>query len=223
MATLPSRGLKAGKIIDKTLGVLELNAAPAAIYVAVLTVLCVPVTYFAVGTLSPLRMLGGQLLNAAAGIVCAYFLLVVMLRRTGLYSRTGRDAFLPYIALSVLYTLGVILGFIVIIIPGLFIMARWSIAQPLLIGGGQGVTASLGESWERTKDKEFQILGAWLALVVLPIAVIIAVRVFFGQQDLVGIVLTQVASSALGAAVLAWNVAIYGLIVGGASPAAAAN
>ena len=42
-------------------------------------------------------------------------------------------------------------------------MARWSIAQPLLVARGDGVMAALGESWERTKDKEFQILGAALS------------------------------------------------------------
>jgi hypothetical protein len=214
MATAPPRRLKAGTIIDKTLGVLELNAVPAAIYVVALTILCVPVTWYGVGSLNPLRLLGGQLLNAAAGIVCAYFLLVAMLRRTGLYARTEGDAFLPYIGLSILSTLGVMLGMIAIIIPGLFILARWSIAQPLLVGRGNGVMAALGESWERTKDKEFQILGAMFAIAVLPIAVMIAVRVFLGEENVAGMVITQVASSALSAALLAWGVALYGLIVG---------
>jgi len=213
MATLPSRGLTAGKIIDKTLGVLELNAVPAALFVVALTALSVPVTWWGVGSLQPMRILGGQLLVAAAGVVCAYFLLVAALRRTGLYARTGGDAFLPYIGLSLLYTLGVMAGFIVIILPGLFIMARWSIAQPLLVGGGRGVMAALGESWERTKDREFQILGAWLALIVLPVIVLIGARALFGQEALTGIIVSQLASSTLSVVSLAWNVAIYGLIV----------
>jgi hypothetical protein len=214
MATLPPRGLTVGKIIDKTLGVLELNAVPAAIFVVALTALSVPVTWYGVGSLSISRILGGQLLIAAAGVVCAYFLLVAMLRRTGLYARTEGDTFLPYIGLSLLYTLGVMLGFIVIILPGLFIMARWSIAQPLMVGGGRGVMAALGESWERTKDKEFQALGAWLALIVLPVVVLIIARSFFGQENLAGIVIAQICSSAISVISLAWNVALYGLIVG---------
>jgi hypothetical protein len=214
MATLPARKLTVGKIIDKTLGVLELNAVPAALYVVALTALSVPVTWYGLGSLDPMRILGGQLLIVAAGVVCAYFLLVAMLRRTGLYTRTEGDTFLPYIGLSLLYTLGVMAGFIVIILPGLFIMARWSIAQPLMIGGGRGVMASLGESWERTKDKEFQALGAWLALIVLPVVVLIAARSFFGQEALIGIVISQIASSLISVISLAWNVAMYGLIVG---------
>ena len=49
MATLPQRGLTAGRIIDKTLGVLELNAIPAALFVVALTALSVPVTWWGVG------------------------------------------------------------------------------------------------------------------------------------------------------------------------------
>jgi hypothetical protein len=221
MATLPSRAVTAGKIIDKTLGVLERNAVPAVIFVVALTALSAPVTWYGVGSLQPMRLLGGQLLIAAAGIVCAYFLLIAMLRRTGLYSRIEGDTFLPYIGLSLLYTLGFLAGLIAIILPAFFIMARWSIAQPLLVGGGRGVMASLGESWERTKDKEFQILGAWLALIVLPVIILIAARSFFGQEALTGIVISQIASSTLSVVTLAWNVAIYGLIVG--APATAAD
>ena len=220
MATLPSRGVTAGKIIDKTLGVLELNAVPMALFVVALTALSVPVTWYGVGSLDVARILGGQLLIAAAGIVCAYFLLVAALRRTGLYARSAGDAFLPYIALSLLYTLGVMAGFIVVILPGLFIMARWSMAQPLLVGGGRGVMAALGESWERTKDKEFQILGAWLALIVLPVIVLISARSVFGQEALTGIIVSQIASSLISVVSLAWNVAIYGLIAGGENAAA---
>jgi len=214
MATLPQRGLTAGRIIDKTLGVLELNAIPAALFVVALTALSVPVTWWGVGSMQPMKLLGGQLLVAAAGVVCAYFLLIAVLRRTGLYARTDGDSFLPYIGLSVLAMLGVTAGLIVIILPGLFIMARWSIAQPLLVGGGRGVMAALGESWEKTKDREFQILGAWLALILLPVIVLIGARSLFGQEALAGIIISQLASSTMSVVILAWNVAIYGLIVG---------
>ena len=38
---------------------------------------------------------------------------------------------------------------------------------------------ALGESWERTSGNEFQILGAALALLILPIAVMIACSILF--------------------------------------------
>jgi hypothetical protein len=214
MAIPAPRELKIGTIVDKTLGVLEINAVPALIYVLVLTAVSVPITYASVGSTAPLQLAGGQLLRNAISIVCGYFLLVAMLRRTGLQSQTGGDTLLPFIGQSIIASLAVLVGMIALIIPGLFLMARWSIAQPLLVARGDGVMASLGESWDRTKGNELSIFTAAVAVVLLPIVVIIATGVFFGQENLAGIVIAQLATSALSLILLAMGVALYGLIVG---------
>ena len=218
MAIAAPRDLKIGKIIDKTLGVVERTALPALIFVIVVTALCAPISWFTVGSLSASRLAGGELLKAVIGIVAAYFLIVPMLRRAGLHTRSDADAFLPFIGLSVLSALGVLLGFIAFIIPGLFVMARWSIAQPLLVGQGTGVMESLGESWERTRGNEFSIIIAALALALAPIVVMIATAVFFEETSPVRIVVTQLASSAMSAIFLGMGVAIYGLMMGGSEP-----
>jgi hypothetical protein len=214
MVASPTRELKIGKIIDKTLGVLERGAMPALIFVLVLTALSLPITYVTVGSKAPLNVAGGQLLQSVLGIVCSYFLLVAMMRRTGLQSPTGEDVFLPYLGMSLLSALAVTLGMIALILPGLFLMVRWSIAQPVIVARGGEVMASLGESWERTRGNEFPIFVAALALLVPVIAVIIAVRVFFEETNLVGMVVAQLASSGITAVFLAMGVGLYGMMVG---------
>ena len=221
MSIAAPRDLKIGMIIAKTLGVLEINAAPALIFVVGLTVLNGLITYFAVGSLAPLRLLAGEALKMVVGIVFAYFLLAAMLRRTGLSSRSGDDTFLPYVGLSILYTLGVTLGVIAFVLPGLFFMARWSVAQPLLVARGQGIRASLGESWERTRGNEFSIIVAGLALVGLVIVVAIAASILFEPGDPIGIGISQLATSAGSAISLALGVALFGMIVGGEQEARA--
>jgi hypothetical protein len=220
MAISPARELKIGKIIDDTLGVLEKGAMPALIFVLVLTAASLPITYASVGSTAALNVAGGQLLQSVVGIVCSYFLLVVLMRRTGLQSPTGEDVFLPYIGMSLLSALAVTLGMIALILPGLYLMVRWIIAQPVIVARGGGVMASLGESWERTRGNEFPIFVAALAVVVPLIAVIIAVSVFFEEGNLVGMVVSQIATSGISAVFLAMSVALYGLIVGGASEVA---
>ena len=214
MAALPTRELKIGKIIDKTLAVLELTAGPALIFVLVLTAINAPITYASVGSLDPLRLAGGELLKTVVGFVCGFFLLVAMVRRTGLQSRTDQDVFLPYLGMSLLSMLAVMLGMIAIVLPGLFLMTRWSIAQPLLVAQGGGAMASLGESWDRTRGNEFPIFAAAFVVLLLPIAVIIAAGSFFGEGSLAGLVVTQLATSAISMVLLAMGTALYGLIVG---------
>jgi len=214
MASLPSRELKIGKIIDKTLGVLEHSATGALIYLAAFALINSAVTYFTLDA-SPMQGVIAYLATVVASIAGAYFLLEFMVRRTGLRSRTDEDVFLPFFGLSILYTLGVGLGFILLVIPGVFVMIRWSIAQPFLVARGEGVMKSLGESWERTRGNEFPILAAALTLIALLLAIIIACSLLFERENIAGIVISQLATSATSVVSLAMGVALYGLIVGG--------
>lgn len=214
MAYLAPRGLKIGTIIDKTLGVLEHNAVPALLYLAALTAINGAIAWFALTMTAPTQALAFGLLQFVVGIVAAYLLIEAMVSKTGLRSRTQAEMFYPYVGLSILYTLGVFLGLLLIIIPGLLVMARWSIAQPMMIARGDGVMKALGESWEQTKGNELQILVAVFALLLPLIAVLIAVSMIFEEGDLVRLVVTQLASSAMSAISLATGVALYGLIVG---------
>ncbi len=217
----PPRDLKIGKIIDKTLAVLELNAVPALIFVLALTAANLPITYVSTGSMDPMNIAGGQVLGSIVGIVCGYFLLVAMVRRTGLQAHGEGDTFFPYIGMALLSGIAVMLGFIAIILPGLFLMARWIIAGPLVVGRGHGVMKSLGESWERTRGSEVSIIVAALALVLIPLAATIAVSFLFEPDDLVGMTVSQIASSVISLVVAAMSVAIYGMIVGGAAEASA--
>jgi membrane-anchored glycerophosphoryl diester phosphodiesterase (GDPDase) len=93
-------------------------------------------------------------------------------------------------------------------------MARWSIAQPLMIARGDGVMQSLGESWERTKDNEFQILAALLLFLVPTIAISLLCTIMLGRASVAGMIISQVASSASSVLALAMGVALYGLVIG---------
>ena len=213
MATLPTRELKIGAIIEKALAVLERSSAPALIYMAGMTVVTGAITYFALDFASPTTLGVIEIVKAVIGVVAAYFLLESMVRRTGIRTRGEDDVFLGYLGLSVLYSLGVMLGFILLIIPGLLVMARWSLAQPMLVARGDGVMKALGNSWEQTRGNEFSIIIAALALIAVPIAIIIAAGSMFEREDIVGIVITQLASSATTVVSLSIGVALYGLLV----------
>lgn len=206
------RGLKTGTIIDKTLGVLELNAIPALIYLVVVTALVGTATYFTQGRTGLIDVLSISATSFVVGISSAYLLLDAMIRRTGLRTRTEGDVFLPYVGLSILYSLGVMLGFIAIILPGLFFMARWIIAQPMLIARGSGIKEAFGESWEETSGGEFQIIGAALALIIAPLLVMLAGRWVFEPTSALGVGVYQLASSAISLILLALGVAVYGLL-----------
>jgi hypothetical protein len=220
MVMLTPRGLKIGTVIDKTLGVIEHNIPPVLVFAVVLTAVTSGMKYFALGKTAALDLLAVVLIGVAVGIVAGYALLEAMVRRTGLRGESHGDTFLPFVGLSILATIGVGLGFIAVIIPGLVIMARWSIAQPLLLVRGGGVMKALSDSWERTSGAEFQYLVALFALMLPLIAVMIACSVMFDPADLVGIAIAQLASAVMSVISAAMAVAMYGLLVGNEEAAA---
>lgn len=214
MASVAPRNLKIGAIIDKTLAVVERCAMPALLYFVALTVLNGAIGYFALTMTAALQAIAFRLLTVVVGIVCAYLTLDSMVRRTGLRSRGDGDVFVTYLGMSLLSALGVFAGFILLIFPGLFIMARWSLAQPLVVARGDGVMQSLGESWERTKDNEFQILAVVLVFLIPTIVISLLCTFMLGRASVAGMIISQIASSASSVLALAMGVALYGLIVG---------
>ncbi|MEO6387087.1 MAG: hypothetical protein ABIO18_01935 [Croceibacterium sp.] len=214
MVMQAARTLKIGTIIDKTLGVIEHSVTPSVIYVLALGVINSAVGYFTVDLTAPLQLLAVGLLKFAIGIISAYLLLDSMLRKTGLRERGSEDVLFAYVALSVVYALGVIVGFICVVIPGLIFMARWSIAQPTLVARGGGVMKAMGESWEQTRGNEVSIIAAALGLLVVPIAVVITCSIVFEKANLGGIIVTEFVTSAMNVLSLGMGVALYGLIAG---------
>jgi hypothetical protein len=210
----PPRSLKIGVIIDKTLGVIEHSIVPIALFIVGLTLVNGAVAWFALGRTAAMDQAVIGLVNLGVGLVAGYLLLNAVINRLGLNERGGKDVFFAYCGLALIVTVCFILGIIALVIPGLVIMARWGIAAPLLVARGDGIKQALGESWERTRGAEFTILGAALALLLLPIAVMIACAMLFEQGNLVGLGVSTLANSATSVVTMAMGVALYGLIVG---------
>lgn len=212
MPALPSRELRIGTILDKTLAVIERCAVPALAYFVALSAINIGLGYFTLGDPAPLRNLGVSGLKFVFGVIAAFFALRAMIDRTGLRSRADDDVFLSYLVLSVVYMLGVVLAFILFILPGIYVMARWLVAQPLLLARGGAPMVALGESWEQTKDGDFQIFVALLAILVPVIAVTIVATFSLGRDSVTGMVISALASSAGSVLALAMGVAIFGMI-----------
>ncbi|PSJ50322.1 glycerophosphoryl diester phosphodiesterase membrane domain-containing protein [Kumtagia ephedrae] len=73
---------------------------------------------------------------------------------------------LPIIGLSLLMYLGITIGFMLLIIPGLYLLVRWSAAVPVLVHERLGVLASMKRSAELTKGSRWRIFGLFVILIL---------------------------------------------------------
>jgi hypothetical protein len=114
-------------------------------HVVALLAYIVPLTVVGAG----LDMLptGGSAIANLGSFIAGYFLYEHLLRREGLLApnRTGRS-FWPYLGVAILTGLATMLGFVLLIVPGLILMARWSIASALVVAEGRSTTEAMAAS-----------------------------------------------------------------------------
>jgi hypothetical protein len=98
---------------------------------------------------------------------------------------------LPLIGLSILLGIGVGIGFILLIVPGLFLITIWSVAAPALVIERRGVFAAFGRSRELVREHGWQVFAVILVVIVLSILVGIIVAIVASGLGTVGIAIVQ--------------------------------
>jgi hypothetical protein len=157
----------------------------------------------------------GMLASTAVSLALGYALVVTMTERGGL-TEHNRARFWPYLALAILSTLGIGLGALLLIVPGLFLWVRWTAAYAFLAAEGSGVIESLAQSFEVTRGNFWPILGALvipLGLILASIVVLVIWSSDDGQIELGVSAFLNFAISIAGLLTTAIGLAIYSLRV----------
>jgi hypothetical protein len=81
---------------------------------------------------------------------------------------------LPLVGLGLLVGLGVAVGFIALVVPGIFLLLCWMVASPVMVVERLGVTASMQRSMQLTQGHRWAILGL-IALFVIAYMIVAAV------------------------------------------------
>jgi hypothetical protein len=101
-----------------------------------------------------------------------YVTLLVLAREESQDVGFGKFAQLswPIISLSLVSSLGITLGLILFVIPGVLLSLAWSVALPVLIAEKLGIVKSLSRSSELTTGSHWQILVAFFGILILNFA-----------------------------------------------------
>ncbi len=122
------------------------------------------------GTGSPFASISLALLFVVATVAASSMLQAALIRATvehlndrkpniGDCLQTAIRAFLPILGVGLLSGLGIALGAMLLVVPGLILMVMWSIATPALIEERLGITESLGRSRALTSGSRWSIFG----------------------------------------------------------------
>jgi hypothetical protein len=139
------------------------------------------------------------LLQNSGGVVLALLAAIVRLAGYALYTgfvvklvddvRDGRrdqtvgdlfssaaPAIVPLIAFGILYAIGVTIGLILLIVPGLILLTFWSVGAPAIVVEGAGPIEAFGRSWRLVRGEAWSVF----ATLVVILLIVIAIGVVFG-------------------------------------------
>jgi len=231
----PERRLSVGDTINETFSIYGQQFVPL-IGSAVLV-------FIVVGILA-------GLLAAAGGVILAILASIVQLAGRTLYVgfvvklvedvRDGRrdegigelfssaaPAILPLIGFAILAGIGIAIGFVLIIIPGLILLTFWSLGAPAIVAERVGVFEAFGRSWNMVRGNAWSVFGVLIVMLLIAIAlsfVLVAIANPIGDG---AILVANIIAGALTAPLFALAVSVMFFDLGGGrvretSPAEAA-
>jgi len=95
--------------------------------------------------------------------------------------RRGFARFLSIVGVSILVSLGVFVGLILFIIPGIILALRWSVALPACVVENLGPIAAMRRSADLTKGHRWQIFGLFVLIIVVAIIAFAVIGALVGM------------------------------------------
>src|ERR1700689_1416903 len=78
---------------------------------------------------------------------------------------------LPVAAASILAAIGIGIGFVLIIVPGLVLLTFWSLIIPFIVIGGAGGFDSFSRSWRTVRGYAWHVFGTYVLVFLILIVV----------------------------------------------------
>jgi len=170
--------LTVGEIIAGTFATIAARPAPYLVYIGGMTALATAFEQMAGDAVTlPINM---------AGVVAGFALLHHLFAAEGRPSRrTFGAGFLSYFGVSFLSGIGMVLGFILLVAPGIYLMGRWSVATGLVIAEDESATRALSRSWDLTRASHWTLFAAALVFVVVSLAILVLLGAATGAFETV--------------------------------------
>jgi hypothetical protein len=174
-------------------------AIPAALNIAGVALVPISPIFGLLSFIGLLALVVGELIAFAAIFLVA----MADLHQTPVHIegliKTATGRFWPMLGLFLLLIIGVAIGLILLIVPGIILALAWSVAMPVLVLENRGVFDSFKRSAELTRGKRWSIFLVFFVVWLVTFVIELAIMALFGgfqgfisrQPSLVSTVISQ--------------------------------
>ena len=230
-APAPAKRISVGEVISETFSIYGQNLGAllgSAIVVFIVVGLIAGILQAAGGVL--LVLLASAVRIAGNALYTGFVVKLVEDTRDGRRDFGVGDLFsaaapfiLPLIGFGILFAIGVTIGFILLIVPGLILITFWSVGAPAIVVEGVGPIDAFRRSWQLVRGNAWPVFGTLVVvfLIVILVGVVLgAIATPIGDGEAATYV-AAIISSALTAPIFAIAVTVlYYDLAGGVAPAA---
>lgn len=85
--------------------------------------------------------------------------------------RSVLPVLMPLIGAGLLTAIGIVFGFVLLVVPGLYLLTIWAVAAPVIVVERRGVFDALGRSRQLVRGNGWPVLGAFLVAILFGLVV----------------------------------------------------
>jgi hypothetical protein len=122
--------------------------------------------------------------------------------------RSVEPVFWPLVAVSILFGIGLAIGFVLFIIPGLILMVLWAVVAPVTVIERPGVFAAFRRSRELVRGNGGNVFGVIVLVFLAVVVIIVAVGLLASSLGSVGLALVRWALDAALAPITALSASV---------------
>jgi hypothetical protein len=138
-----------------------------------------------------------------------------------LFSAAG-PSIVALAAFGVLYGIGVTIGLVLFVVPGLILITFWSLGAPAIVVEDEGPIGAFGRSWRLVRGQAWSVFGVLLSILLIVIAAQLVLTLIAVPIGDAALVLAAILATAVTAPAFALAAAVMFFDLGGGGPATAA-
>jgi hypothetical protein len=225
----PAKRISVGNVINETFSVYGQNVfalIASAIVVFVLVGLASGLLQNAGGVV--LGVLAGIIQLAGHALYTGFVVSLVQDVRAGRRDDTLGDLFSSaapaigaLIVFGILFGIGVGIGLILLVVPGLILLTMWSVGAPAIVVERAGPIAAFGRSWRLVRGDAWAVFGALVVVLLIVIAIGVVLGVIATPIGDGATVVARIISNVITAPIFALAVSVMFFDLGGGRGAGA--